>query len=335
MYYELELETPFDTAYGVIKLPENMIVYRGYSNRHPALSERFAYFSEKQIANSYVKSPDYVLSAFTNTRVLRLLDVRFMTGILREMIYSNPSDESTLPIILSFGLCSLKHQVHLLNKRYAHPESRVKGHTILQTIVDGLDSSSLYERQGVRIGETTNDAYTMAFLSKLFENYVDGFVSPRLYSPYHHKNTMAPELILFNPIRSGIRQLSSFPPASIPIVSMHRIYMTQIKHNVLRYVSNISGYQTHIAFHAHPPMVGGGDIEKDIPIIEQINMNWDDENIQTAIKNGIDAALKWNERIYFGMYDAPVPKLKVSSWTTKPQTIEIKPINKTRKLRNK
>lgn len=319
MFSELEFEKPFDTAYGVIKIPENMIFYRGYSTRHPVLSERFAYFSEKKVAKSYIKTSEYTMSAFTNTRVLRVLDVRFMMSILREMIYSDIPDESNLPVILSFGLCSLRHQIKLMNKRYPRPELRTKGHELLQKIVDNINSDSLHERQGVRIGETTNDAYTMAFLSVLFENFVDGFVSPRLNSPYHSGNTMAPELIIFNPVRSGINILSS-PPTNVYKCSMHSIYMTQLKYHVIRYINNISGYESYASFHLQTPMVGGGnkydDLETEIPTVEKINELWDDDKIQIAIKNGIAGAQKWKDKVYFGMYDPPVPTLQVAPWTS-------------------
>lgn len=327
MFYELEFEKqsfekPFDTAYGVIKIPENMIFYRGYSTRYPALTERFAYFSDKKIASAYVKTSDYTLSAFTNTRVLRVLDVRFMMSILREMIYSNKEDESSLPVVLSFGLCSLRHQVALMNIRYRSPGSRVKGHDAMQKIVDGLDPSSPFEPQGVRVGETTNDAYTMAFLSVLFENFVDGFVSPRLSSPYFvdNKNQMPPELILFNPIRSGIRKLSDFPPPNIPKYSMYSIYAMQTKHHILRYLNNLSGYISYSSFHLQ---AGGGDgsnkikldVEYEIPSVENINERWNDDEIQTAIKNGACAAEKWKQIVCFGHQELPVPTLTVSPWT--------------------
>lgn len=320
MYHELELEKTFDTAYGIINIPENMIFYRGYSTLYPPISNRFAYFSEKHVAQSYIKSSEYTISAFINTTRLRLLDVRFMMSILRDMIYSNGDDESSLPIVLSFGLCSLRHQVKLLNARYKEP---LEGHINLQKIVDSLNPTSLYEPQGVRVGETTNDAYTMAFLSELFGNLVDGFVSPRVVSQFHvtNNNSMAPELIIFNPFRSGIRKLLKFPPLNIPKLSMSSIYSLQLNHHVVRYTNKVYEFSFYSS-----PMIGGGDSKTDIPTVEQINERWDDEEIQTAITNGKSNAQKWKDHyLAINIFEHPVPKVEVSPW------IVSKKIRKTRK----
>lgn len=334
MYHELELET-FDTAYGIVKIPSNTIFYRGYSTLHPPISKRFAYFSEKHVANSYIKSPEYTLSAFMNTTRLNIMDVRFMTSILRDMIYSNDDDDSSLPIVLSFGLCSLRHQVNLLKMRYRHSTTPLKGQIELQKIVDSLDTASPYEPQGVRVGETTNDAYTMTFLSELFGHLIDGFVSPRLVSPFHidNENSMGPELIIFNPFRSGIRQLSKFPPSNIPKVSMSSIYSSQLNHHIIRYKNK--AYET--SFYVSSPMIGGGNalLETDIPIIEQINEHWDDEEIQTAIQNGKANAQKWKERLSIRRYEHPAPEVSVSSWTVVSDVLVPKKNRKTCKKSHK
>jgi hypothetical protein len=335
MYHELELEKTFDTAYGIIKIPTNTIFYRGYSTLYPPISNRFAYFSEKHVATSYSKSPEYTVSAFVNTMRLHVMDVRFMTSILRDMIYSNRDDESSLPIVLSFGLCSLRHQVNLLKARYRHLKKPLEGHLELQKIVDSLDPASLYEPQGVRVGETTNDAYTMAFLSELFGHLIDGFVSPRLVSQFHvdNENSMGPELIIFNPFRSGIRQLSKFPPSNTPKVSMSSIYSSQLNHHVVIYKNNI--YET--SFYVSSPMIGGGNVllETDIPVVEQINEHWDDEEIQTAIQNGKTNAQKWKERLSIRKYEHPAPEVSVSSWTVVSDVLVPKKTRKTRKKSHK
>jgi hypothetical protein len=209
----------------------------------------------------------------------------------------------------------LRHQVKLLNARYRHLKKPLEGHLELQKIVDSLDPASLYEPQGVRVGETTNDAHTMGFLSELFGHLIDGFVSPRLVSPFHvdNENSMGPELIIFNPFRSGIRQLSKFPPSHIPKVSMSSIYSSQLNHHVVIYKNYI--YET--SFYVSSPMIGGGNakLETDIPIVEQINERWDDEEIQNAIQNGKKNAQKWKERLSIRKYEHPAPETSVSPWT--------------------
>jgi hypothetical protein len=69
---------------------------------------------------------------------------------------------------------------------------------------------SIIEQSGFRVGETENDGYTMTFLQELFSGVVDGFISPRLFTPFHveKEQELNPELIIFNPKNSGIVESS-------------------------------------------------------------------------------------------------------------------------------
>lgn len=343
MYKELDFEENYDTAYGVIKIPPNTVFYRGHSTKHGSVTERPAYFSSKKIAQLYVKSPDYVLSAFTNTAELRLLDVRFMKNILRDMFSSNPPDLSSLAVTLSFGLCSLRHQVYLLNTRYPTPETRNEGHMALQKMLDEQDTMSLYEPQGVRVGETTNDAETMSFLGTLFHGFVDGYIAPRIESPYHVPNKyILPEMILFNPWLSGITAMRQDPPRNLPSVSLYTLFFADINHHILNYRNTFSHVRKPPIYETRFYMDGGGSSQEvealsQIPTIEQINERWEEEEIQKLVKKGASDADKWKSKVHFGFYHPPAPTMEVTPWSVAEQQIkeqqkELRK-HKTRKLR--
>jgi hypothetical protein len=220
-YITINWETPFDPVYGeVITIPPWTVMWRGYDVQYPDISERTMYYSSKEIASGYVHdSTTHKLGCFMTTRPLRILDLRFMKQILSRMIQRYRSIPEHLQdfaqLMLSFGLCSLKHQIILVKNRYAgvlqQPDATenviYKG---IQEMEKLLERNTLLEQTGIRVAETTNDGGTMALLKELLSGHFDGFFSPRLQSAFHiEKNgTMSPELILFNPKRTGILQIS-------------------------------------------------------------------------------------------------------------------------------
>ena len=145
-----------------------------------------------------------------------------MRVLLTRLLQLNPTDKSLqylASIMLSFGLCSLEHQIKLTKMRYSGLNKT--SNKEIKASIDALEQyykrDSIIEQTGVRIAETTNDTYTMGFLQELFKGVFDGFISPRLYSPFHTekpKSMMNPEIILFNPKESGITELSSYPKLS-------------------------------------------------------------------------------------------------------------------------
>ena len=66
------------------------------------------------------------------------------------------------------------------------------------------------EPQGVRIGASCLDAEAVLVLKRLFGHEVDGYVAPRMPSPYHVETggTMSPEYVLFDPAKAGIEAMT-------------------------------------------------------------------------------------------------------------------------------
>lgn len=51
--YQIDWDTPFEPAYGLVTIPSDVVVYRGYSTKYPAVSNRPAYFGAYGIAREY------------------------------------------------------------------------------------------------------------------------------------------------------------------------------------------------------------------------------------------------------------------------------------------
>lgn len=228
MYSELDLEKGFFPLYGdTIIIPENTVFWRGYLREYP-LSTRPAYFGTENTAKIYGNT----YNAFTNSRPLRLLDIRFLKVILRQLFQENRTNkkintndlETIKKVSTSFGLFSLQDQIKKLKELYV---KYIPIHRTISYVESTLLKDSVIEQPGIRVGETSLDGFTMEFLKNLFHpSFINGFISPRMISPFHiEKNGMInPEIIIFNPVASGIELLSN-PTKNMPKISLERLIL--------------------------------------------------------------------------------------------------------------
>lgn len=299
-YKQIDWETQFSPAYGVLRLPPHLIFYRGYDTNYPAVYPRPTYYSGIHVAKGYAEKNGRALGAFTNTRELRLLDVRFMKILLRELFDTTykPDNVSTATT-LSFGLCSLYHQLQLAKHRY---------NGIMADALKALQATlklSLYEQPGVRIAETTNDSETMGFLSIIFKGFIDGFVSPRITSPFHIEKggIMSPELIIFNPSESSIRKFTRIPQ-KVPFITLNEIFLSQFGKTISITNTNFSFY---VKQNQH-----GGLTDDSLPSVEEISAKLDkDPEIRRLFERGVKAGKKWRKNNTFLEEEGPVPTLKI------------------------
>jgi hypothetical protein len=311
----IDWDTNFDPAYGIVHMdPSKYIYYRGYDSSYPVISDRPAYFGSLVVAEGYAKGPGRKVDAFTNTKMLRLIDVRYMSDILRNLFkeHHDKTEDGILSTVLSFGICSLSHQIYLASLRLQSLKDNPCMKSLRQSYKQGL-----FEQQGVRIAETTNDAETMGFLQTLFSGFIDGFISPRQFSPFHVEkpyNMMHAEMIIFNPKESGITRMASVPPKLG-------------KTSVLWFYNKNFGRKIHIGEPLFPYNFylksGGGTemdsltdrIDEELPSVEQINMRFDEPGIQDAWNRGAEAGELWKTYAQFGELINPVPTLPVRSWS--------------------
>lgn len=293
---------------------KSYVFYRGYDTMYEPVSDRPAYFGSFSTAHGYSKLPDRKLAAFTNTRSLLLLDIRFMKDLLREM-FATHTITDTAPVksvMVSLGTCSLYHQYRLASERFKH--SKLLDENLQSVRKFHVDSD--IEQPGIRIAETTNDACTMGFLKTLFAGFVDGFISPKQFSPFHTEKVpsciLHAEMILFDPADSGIVMLNTLPPIT-RTVDMD-IFHKQTYNSPIHIGTPSYG----LDFYTH---TGGGDADEThrntvLPTIEQIsNRLSTDPEIQTAWNQGLEAGAQW-KRIAGGFTFFRHPHVEVKDWNT-------------------
>lgn len=328
-YIELDWEEHFEPLYGSpILLQPNTLLWRGYDIRYNAIPTRFSYYSSYPIANEYAKKPNRTLGCFATTRPLKLLDIRFLKTILRRLIQMNTADphiNDFASTVISFGLCSLGHQILLVKERYKD--------LLKQTTADadhiklGLGAmTGLYqpdriiEQEGIRIAETTNDGITMAFLQELLKGFFDGFVSPRIQTPFHTEKggQLSPELILFNPVDANLIQLHQYP-AHVKIQSIAS-YMRD-KHELIDLrIAKKSGASITTRFYLGGSRRGrrgqrGKRQEHGLDIFED-RLNANDEHVIQSYTSAIYAGKRWNAYMTIINPDACTPSVCVSPFTS-------------------
>ena len=111
-----------------------------------------------------------------------------------------------------------------MKKIYPEPD-KINGFNKLTEYYNTL-KYSLIEQSGFRVAETTLDSVTMTFLKYFFKGFADGFISPRMVSPFHveKEDIMSSEIIIFNPLKSGIKILNT---ALLP-KNVDKIYVSNL-----------------------------------------------------------------------------------------------------------
>jgi hypothetical protein len=320
-YIELDWEAHFEPLFGSpIVLQPNTLLWRGYDTQYPAIPERYAYYSSYEIANEYAKLANRELGCFATTRPLKLLDIRFMKTILSRIIQSNIHDDHTNDFgstILSFGLCSFGHQIALVKERYK--EELKKNTQEAKVVKAGLEKMmSLYtpntivEQEGIRIAETINDGTTLAFLQELFKHLFDGFISPRLVTPFHTYNNgqLAPELILFNPSMCDLNQIYRYPST---IITKSIAHYLKDRHELVDIRMMKTARRISSRFY-----VGGKKRSKHMHHLDILDdkLNREDEQALQSYTKAKEAGKRWRANISVINPDACTPSIPVSNFTS-------------------
>jgi hypothetical protein len=312
MINEIDFDANFMPIYGAtITIPANSLIWRGFDPAYPAIQDRPAYYGSRQFAQGYAEKYDIDAKPFITSRPLQLLDIRYMKVLLSQLFEDNerkPGDkEIVIATSVSFGLCSLHHQIELFKYRYKQIfESNDSSYNSIKKGFNNLNKllkPSYYEQKGVRIAETTNDAFVMGFLKELFSSNYDGFISPNILSPFHVEKTgfiLNSELIIFNPVNSGIKLLLSLPSAAT-------IRKTTINNLILHSGSNLATLDTrgmNISYYA----IGGGSSN----VCNDYNHEIDKGNksIIKLFKKGETCGKRWiNKNVKLHNSIAPGPEV--------------------------
>ena len=323
---EINWEEPWSPLYGnPITIPENTILWRSYDKSYPAIGDRFSYYSSQVVATGY-KTNTRELGCFLTTKPLKVLDIRFMKPLLSRLIQTNLPDKTLnyfIALIISFGLCSLRHQIELVKLRYETLLTSSTNNTnskYIKKAIKELENyykpDSLIEQVGVRIAETTNDMYTMGFLQELFKAEFDGFISPRLQSPFHIEKkdkSMSPELILFNPKESKIKQIN-YKSITNPIKTItinELIYADHNGHIILENIK-LNNYESDIKMDFY--MCGGHYQKIKRHYLDEGDelLNSNDKETIKYFNEGREAGNKWRKKIKLFTIESPVRTIPIS-----------------------
>jgi hypothetical protein len=350
---ELIIDDDLIPLYGdFIIIPPKRLFWRGYDTTFSIVSDRPAYYSSKEIASGYVRTGKDVLSPFMNTRPLRLLDIRYLKVILQQLLddikinkeytpntAKNEADNTNIIFLTaSFGLCSLPHQIDLLKyiffnsiqghnrknkiEKIIENEENMKGLKNLITY-SNEETYPIVEQRGFRIGETQIDADTMYFLQHFFSGFADGFISPRLISPYHieKEGTMSPEMIIFNPLASGI-EIATLTKQKLETELVSYLIMKNKKQILLESGNFKTKIYTQNGNIQNNNKKGGNCSTKEhyLNTLERKIIEKDPQ-ILTLCHNGIQCAKRW-EKNYVKLYqtEPPVPSTPISIFQNKTYT---------------
>jgi len=144
---------------------------------------------------------------------------------------------------------------------------------------------------------------------------VDGFISPRLKSPYHIEkhDTMSPELIIFDPIQAGIVQLEiNKLPEHLPHISINAILNLQTKSIDIAYNNMKSTHRTR-----KYARQDGGSPDVIIAASDEVFQNafiHKQKDATDLLKSAQKAATKWKKQFIFIDHYAKHPDCEVHDW---------------------
>lgn len=207
----------FEYVDGDIVIPANTIFYRGLpKNTKDYLRDQPLYISSLNIAKHYGEVHEY-----KTQKSLTIIDFRKLRNLVNMIISSRSSNTGEILqviryLTIAFGLGSYYNQVNMLEQYVKDVELLVIDKNELNKVRSNIESMKRessniqqilnpFDPQGVRVAETYIDGKVMLFLREIFDGIYDGFIAPRLYSPFHTNNNTHEEIIIFNPIKSQIQ----------------------------------------------------------------------------------------------------------------------------------
>jgi len=174
------------------------------------LRDRPIFLGPKYIAEFYSDNKKENVKVLRTISSIRLLDLRKIMNIISMVLdYSKDKDKCALFMIV-YGLCSYKDQIQMFgnyNKSMidmgrVKPDViqilRDKMNYLINFKWDNFNNNPVIPR-GIRIGEASLDGQVTIILKEMFQDICDGYIAPRLFSPYHINNIAHEEIVIFNP----------------------------------------------------------------------------------------------------------------------------------------
>jgi hypothetical protein len=164
---------------------------------------------------------DRKLGIFHTKKKIKLLDIRYVSQIINELILLRKSNDfeiikGYMTLSLSYGLISLYKQLNLYKIKYSEG---IESDTRYKKIIEYYNNfeskqkelfQNPLELQGIRICEINNDIESTFILKEIFEDFFDGIISPTIFSPYFDDNYLENEILLFNPVNC-LKKINKIP----------------------------------------------------------------------------------------------------------------------------
>ena len=206
-----------------IIIDENILFFKSYSIKYGnPINNRPSYFGEIDNATRYLKS-DRKLGIFSTIRKIKLLDIRYISQIINDLILLRKNNDFNtiikgyMTLSLSYGFISLYKQLNLYKMRYSsilNTDTRYKKMIEYYNDYESKKDKELFqnplELEGIRIGEINNDVESTFILKEIFEDFFDGFICPTIFSPYFDDYNIPNEILLFNP-KNTIIEIDGIP----------------------------------------------------------------------------------------------------------------------------
>ena len=244
-----------------VHIGNNTVFYRGIDKLVPNVIRPGVpmFLGPVEIAKDYGN-----VYMIRTTKPIKLLDFRRLKNLMRLVITSRKNMTSVAMyskflecvemITIAFGLCSYQGQIKLIEKY----TNNIKDHVdkeqfdFVSTRIANMKNTNPthmlnpIEPEGVRIAETQIDRKVMYIIKELFGDLYDGYIAPKMYSPFHVGNASHEEVLIFDPIKSGLSVLVDYNIPIIheplPLASYHVIVLedTHFKRTILQGGGNIN-----------------------------------------------------------------------------------------------
>lgn len=286
----------FDYTDGYIYLLPNTILFRAVPDNvtsENVIQDKPIYTGPKNIAKLYGQNIYKLLTIDS----MRLLDIRKMTSILSIVLNSitpdniNPTESNemhidVMRIMIAFGLTIYPHQIQLfeqyINIMKVNPITQKK----MNEKIDHMKKFKFNRvphnpiiPTGVRIGEIKTDGFVMLILKELFKDICDGYIAPKLVSPFHPGNSAHEEIVIFDPKHKiVVLEDEDITVNEYPIENK----INSSKNNTLVSIK----YKNFISTRMNMNLSGGGDLEDK-------NVFYTDKKYKKLVKEATTRAKKF------------------------------------------
>lgn len=225
----------FPVTWSPIEIPEGFVLFRA-SNSDPISVEKPRWFGNKEIGMKYKNKYGGKIFACEMKKGIKLIDIRVLKYIVLETMTNAEMNgllnkelrEKLNNFMIAFGLHSHKVQLKSIKDAYEKKGEKFP-------YADNHDNNIIpFENFGSRISYGIVDDSAAIFLSELFGNLIDGYISPNLKTPWHNKH-FNHEICLFNPKKSL--------KMTIDIVDDNNIYLKLPKIKIIDLISKVYRYR--------------------------------------------------------------------------------------------